>query len=1314
MALTEPDAESTSKSILLLDQVPGSFADQVDEACSILKIDIDESKSHETSEEQRLLATDVGLTPREEYTLKWLLKRFQKDTESPSPCLEPKAWILFRRLVVRLPIFNIARRLKAEGFAKILLKTFQQLKKRLDNADTPPNGQHGEDSTAAGPQKSRKRKRDEPHVDLQQRLANKTLDASLLCRSIILAVKELQSLTVELPDRSRGYAIEHMKSALRALPEHSASIFGTFISIVTQIRSRSSSTPVSDDTLDIEECLPPMIAIWGLRSVTHIGPSNDLDFSRNCLVPILQLLASLQNHPGVQANSQSVIDSLNRLLEKHIYAAAKIAFDFSKQRSPSERNEPSNPSVGELLAPLRDTVSHDSSQRPKLPRNSGEQLSPVALIFSILLKQTPRRTPKQRTSQLPWLQYIFNQLIGCSDILTILQDSPSISGERATTLTQMLQEAVKQKVRLEVSELNRVLSFVVKASLRKGNSRIGWTLTSLCLQVNPSVLSAGYSKAQIEHKEDNPLSSLLSDLNLQWKVSTEEDYVYDIATFEVLLPLARAFGEARDLKGFIHHWKFSLLECQSKRPPPPEPYSVPSQSIWESENLLQCVANLLESRLTIGQIDTILREIDGDLGISEDSRPLELEHIISTNLVLLDCILDGCRSEDHISELSDHVKSIIMKLLALTVSACSSESKWRFWRVLATFNWRWNGLTGVINPSILQHNVDDAIQLSSLDTVSGYSHTEGLFAVDFMLSFFRLILPAEKDQTLPSVAQHILSALEALLNRRIDSSYRGKQIQGSHGHQSSNNPCLPKWDFCSSSVASMEIFLLGCFALILTNNLLCSLPADMQRQYFVQVFRWALWSKKQKQEPPTESITFPYIWQQLQRSITLAGDARLAAHQAEGIHCLFSFYSELEGLKESQSQKTRGLTFSTLVTTCWGILYQSGLAQKLGKEKDSGLLHIIKLDEFGSWIEETLDATSSSCDLSIYDFRPTFRIDLNNIRDFADIVGKMPSTENIYCRLSGIAQQLSFSLDSKESKVIQANSSKDELLALVLEAMVRMRLPQDHNQLLELYKPAGNSSPTLREDIRLHLSHTFTHLCNCLFQPLPFQPALLSMQTLSLMLQKLARSTTQWHIDNTMAVITSAVAKPNPHTSPAQKGNIYLSACRLFSTILTLHRKRLGGRFHLVLLALQALLRCLFIPHTAFPPPDPVQTPHLYSAPHAAALGKLLSQLCSPAPSAVAKRRKDDRHLNDPVKKEREKVGRYMHIWLQTYCKCLLEGYLENEGVRKEVERGVGTVIDYVPAEGLRVLNAGMDAEGRGVWRGVWAEWKRRNPRVKE
>lgn len=145
----------------------------------------------------------------------------------------------------------------------------------------------------------------------------------------------------------------------------------------------------------------------------------------------------------------------------------------------------------------------------------------------------------------------------------------------------------------------------------------------------------------------------------------------------------------------------------------------------------------------------------------------------------------------------------------------------------------------------------------------------------------------------------------------------------------------------------------------------------------------------------------------------------------------------------------------------------------MGKGDDSGLLCNIELDELGSWIEETLNSVSSDCGFSINDSRPTLPIDLKNIRDFADVVNKMSSASKstihllllisilliilVYNHLSGIAQRLSSSLVSEKSGAVHAGSRKDELLALVLEAMVRMRLPQDHDQLLELYTPARKS-----------------------------------------------------------------------------------------------------------------------------------------------------------------------------------------------------------------------------------------------------------------
>ncbi|KAL8669777.1 MAG: hypothetical protein Q9168_005639, partial [Polycauliona sp. 1 TL-2023] len=92
-----------------------------------------------------------------------------------------------------------------------------------------------------------------------------------------------------------------------------------------------------------------------------------------------------------------------------------------------------------------------------------------------------------------------------------------------------------------------------------------------------------------------------------------------------------------------------------------------------------------------------------------------------------------------------------------------------------------------------------------------------------------------------------------------------------------------------------------------------------------------------------------------------------------------------------------------------------------------------------------------------------------------------------------------------------------------------------------------------------------------------------------------------------MAAITHC-ASTSTYT-PKQTGLKYLALCRVFSTILAFHRKRLGGRYHLILLVLQSLLRPLFIP---FQPSASSSTTQTYTSTHAKAYARLLLQLADP------------------------------------------------------------------------------------------------------
>ncbi|KAL8714500.1 MAG: hypothetical protein Q9225_006548, partial [Loekoesia sp. 1 TL-2023] len=155
-----------------------------------------------------------------------------------------------------------------------------------------------------------------------------------------------------------------------------------------------------------------------------------------------------------------------------------------------------------------------------------------------------------------------------------------------------------------------------------------------------------------------------------------------------------------------------------------------------------------------------------------------------------------------------------------------------------------------------------------------------------------------------------------------------------------------------------------------------------------------------------------------------------------------------------------------------------------------------------------------------------------------------------------------------------------------------------------------------------------------------------------------------------MAVTTTCASRLISSTSytPKQNGLHYLALCRLFSTILAFHRKRLGGRYHLILPALQSLLRPLFIPFTTTKSythtPSPTDNSSPYTATHASAYSRLLLQLADPPLASLTphhRSRKENLNLNDATKTAKSITGQYLHYLVMTYCECQLKGRLEKE-----------------------------------------------------
>lgn len=179
-------------------------------------------------------------------------------------------------------------------------------------------------------------------------------------------------------------------------------------------------------------------------------------------------------------------------------------------------------------------------------------------------------------------------------------------------------------------------------------------------------------------------------------------------------------------------------------------------------------------------------------------------------------------------------------------------------------------------------------------------------------------------------------------------------------------------------------------------------------------------------------------------------------------------------------------------------------------------------------------------------------------------------------------------------------------------------------------------------------------------------------------------------------------------------GTLYHVLCRLFSTVLLLHRRKLGGRYHLIVRALQSLLRCLFVPYSKpeTQSKDPEQSKkdlHL-DAEHAAAFARILTTLCDPTLSSVSRSKRSSRdELNDELKKARSIAGQHLQYLIEEFCECQLAGRLSAE-MKAALNPGLYAVFAVMPQEVMRNVNAAMTSSSRSMFKALYDEYKRFGP----
>ena len=240
-------------------------------------------------------------------------------------------------------------------------------------------------------------------------------------------------------------------------------------------------------------------------------------------------------------------------------------------------------------------------------------------------------------------------------------------------------------------------------------------------------------------------------------------------------------------------------------------------------------------------------------------------------------------------------------------------------------------------------------------------------------------------------------------------------------------------------------------------------------------------------------------------------------------------------------------------------------------------------------------------------------------------------------------------------------------------------------------------------DFSVDLSRLLIVLCGGFSRRTDFSECMLSMQCVNVLFHH-QRLISQWHVDELLAAISVKASKLNPQREE-DSGRLYIGLCRLFAVLLATHRAKIGGRYHLVVLALQALLRCLFIPYKKDEAGE--WEGSVFGESHAAAYGRILSMICDPTVSSVTGRRKRSRlELNDETKKARSIAGQHLAYVMMEFCGCQLRSHL-GSGMRAALKAGLYAVLRVIEPDMMRTMNAAMDSSSRSVFKALYDEYRK-------
>ena len=458
-------------------------------------------------------------------------------------------------------------------------------------------------------------------------------------------------------------------------------------------------------------------------------------FSKNCFRSILQLVQLYNEQTELEHGTQQILAALKDLLRTHVLRPARSSVLNSLRPRDVQSTVIPRGLLESLLAPLTDVLSENGNANQS-------SLKAAALLFEIAAEDSEHKTAKVKRDETAWLKKLFEHIMQSTHAFEYraLDHVQQISLVEFSVV--MLEKAVRLKAQLKAATLEKLLQplFRQPRIFTEGE----WRLVGLCIQLEPTVFIGSPAGVHVNKERslnirNELLVSLLDQIDRDgfklMSTSTGPQsrpnvtLPYQTILSTIVIPLAKAFIQARELPRFLDIWQEQLEKSLHTE-------TSDIFNVWKDDGLLQTVASLLESTLAISEIEKRLHQVEiglQTLAMSVEPNQLEKRNAL---LFIVEGFLLGCKKDRTLQKFEDHVVAIYKLLLQLVTDDTKrcDEVQIKCWKIMTVINDKWS-----ISHQSLEHE-DGAIHVA-MRTIEMACSTERR-PHDFRIAFhaFRFLL----------------------------------------------------------------------------------------------------------------------------------------------------------------------------------------------------------------------------------------------------------------------------------------------------------------------------------------------------------------------------------------------------------------------------------------------------------------------------------------------------------------------------------------------------------------------------------------------